>query len=68
MADTEAGEIIQLYYPKIGDKGSDENIENLIDNYLSGSYLITAIRHIVTRERYTMKLELVKDSLATGLG
>ena len=68
LADTEAGEIIQLYYPKIGDKGSDENIENLIDNYLSGSYLITAIRHIVTRERYTMKLELVKDSLATGLG
>jgi len=67
LANTEAGEIVQFYYPKIGDKGNDENVENLIDRYLSGSYLITAIRHIVTREKYTMKLELVKDSLATGL-
>jgi hypothetical protein len=68
VPNTEAGELVQFYYPKMGDKGADENIENLIDNYLSGTYLITAVRHIVTREKYTMKLELVKDSLATGLG
>lgn len=68
LAATQAGEVVMLYYPKMGDKGKDENVENLIDKYLSGAYLVTAVRHIVARDKYTMKLELVKESLATGLG
>jgi hypothetical protein len=68
LAATQAGEVVQFYYPKMAEKGSDENLENLVDNYLSGSYLVTAVRHIVTQDKYTMKLELVKESLASGLG
>lgn len=68
LAGTQAGEVVQFYYPKMAAKGRDENVENLIDRYLSGSYLVTAVRHIIARDRYTMKLEMVKESLATGLG
>jgi hypothetical protein len=68
LAGTQAGEVVQFYYPKMAAKGSDENVENLIDRYLSGSYLVTAVRHIIARDKYTMKLEMVKESLASGLG
>jgi hypothetical protein len=65
---TEAGEVVQFYYSKMSEKGADENLENLVDNYMSGSYLVTAVRHIITPNRYTMKIEMVKESYATGLG
>lgn len=68
LTSTESGEVVQFYYPKMGEKGGEEVLENLIDQYLSGSYLITAIRHIITPSRYTMKIEMVKESYAKGLG
>lgn len=68
FCNTEAGEVIEFYYPKMGDKPAGSTYEQLIDPYLSGSYLVTAIRHIITQEKYYMRLELVKESLATALG
>jgi len=68
LTSTQAGEVVQFYYPHMGEKGADENIDNLVDNYMSGSYLVTAVRHIITPSKYTMKLELIKESYAKGLG
>lgn len=63
----EVGEVINFYYPRMGEKNANEKLEDLVDPYLSGSYLVVAVRHIVGREKYTMRLELVKESLASNL-
>jgi hypothetical protein len=36
--------------------------------YYSGNYLITAIKHIVTKTNYKMHVELAKDSLRSKIG
>lgn len=38
------------------------------NKYYSGCYLITAIKHVVTYQNYTMSLELVKDSVTAQIG
>lgn len=63
----EVGEIINFYYPRMGEKNENERIEDLVDPYLSGSYIVVAARHIVGREKYTMVLEIVKESLASSM-
>lgn len=65
---TQAGEVVEFYYPKIGTKPEKLELKNLVDPYLSGSYLVTAVRHIILRDKYYMRLELAKESFATGLG
>lgn len=39
--------------------------ENVLDKYISGRYMVTAIRHLIQKDKYTMQLELVKDSYKT---
>jgi len=68
FCNTEAGEVVDFYYPKMGEKPSNASPADLVDPYLSGSYLVTAIRHIITQDKYYMRMELVKESLATALG
>ena len=63
----EVGEVINFYYPRMGEKNENERIEDLVDPYLSGSYIVVATRHIVGRQKYSMVLELVKESLASSM-
>jgi len=64
---TEAGEVVNFYYPRMTEKGGGMEIKDLIDPYLSGSYVVVAARHIIGEDKYRMKLELVKESLSTSL-
>jgi len=53
------GQLIEFYIPTL-----DENDEVVADPILSGKYLITRIRHLVSRaEKYTMIIEIVSDTL-----
>jgi hypothetical protein len=65
---TEVGEVVEFYYPKMGDKPDGAKVEDLIDPYLSGGYIVTAVRHIVTQDKYYMRMELTKESFATSMG
>lgn len=65
--DMEAGEVVNFYYPRMGEKGPGAEVNDLIDPYLSGSYLVVAVRHMISESKYRMKIELVKESLANTL-
>lgn len=56
-SDIEVGRLVNFLYPKM--KTSDK-FE--LDPQMSGLYMVTAVKHAVTRQEYTMTLELTKDS------
>jgi len=44
-------------------QGEDENGQVNVDNILSGNYLVTSIKHVVSKNKgHTMKLKLCKES------
>jgi len=57
----EVGDLIYFSYPS--DEPEDRNTGNIKEHkYLSGRYLITALRHKITPEEYEMVVEASKDS------
>ena len=67
FCDIEVGEVINFYYPRMNEKSGSLSVEDLIDPYLSGSYMIAAIRHIITESKYLMRVELIKESFSSSL-
>jgi len=65
--DIEVGKLINFLYPKNIDKPIGTLVEDALDPYMSGLYIITAIRHSFSLNKHTMYLELAKDSFRTGL-
>jgi hypothetical protein len=65
--DIEVGKLINFLYPKNINKPTDMLTEDALDPYLSGLYLITAIRHNFSLNKHTMYVEIVKDSFAKSL-
>ena len=61
-SDVEVGKLVNFLYPKMKSSGRFE-----IDPHVSGLYMITAIKHGVTREEYSMTLELTKDSMMESI-
>lgn len=57
-SDAEVGKLVNFLYPKMT---SDSQFTP--DAQVSGIYMITAIKHAVTRQDYSMTLELTKDSV-----
>lgn len=47
-------------------KGSD-NDEDILDNIISGNYLIATINHVIDREKHECHMQLIKDSLTINL-
>lgn len=45
----------------------EDDIQDNKDKIISGSYLISAINHIITRERHDCTMELIKDSMTLNL-
>ncbi len=45
----------------------EENNDDLIDKVHSGNYLISAINHIIDREKHECHMELIKDSMIIDL-
>lgn len=60
--DIEVGKLINFLYPKAIDKNNGDQAENTFDSFVSGVYLITAIRHSFSLNKHIMHLELMKDS------
>jgi hypothetical protein len=63
------GKIIKVTLPSSASKSDGVGYnEGEIDYYHSGRYLISAVRHMIKADlRYECVLEVVKDSLGTGL-
>jgi hypothetical protein len=61
--DIEVGVIVNFLYPKAVDKNDVTNEEDGLDMFMSGLYLVTAIRHSFKLNKHTMYLELMKDSI-----
>lgn len=57
-----AGSVINFKYPehmgKLGKHAPEE-----MDRYMQGDYLVVSVAHVVKNARYTMTLELIKDSV-----
>lgn len=66
--DIEVGKIIECLIPKSLAKPDGAKLEDYLDPYLSGRYLITSIRHQFTLNNHEMILELAKDSFKKSLG
>jgi hypothetical protein len=47
-------------------KGSDKD-EDILDNIISGNYLISTINHVIDREKHECHIQLIKDSLIVNL-
>jgi hypothetical protein len=47
-------------------KGSDKD-EDILDNIISGNYLIATINHVIDREKHECHIQLIKDSLIVNL-
>jgi hypothetical protein len=65
--DIEAGQLLEFFFPKAIEKVEGADVTALFDPYLSGLYLIVAIRHLFSLNKHTMYLEIVKDSYPTPL-
>lgn len=66
-SDMEVGGIVRFDFPSITPKDSTTMDSDGTDEYLSGLYLVTAIRHKITPIKHIMTLELIKDSVKTAL-
>ena len=60
----QAGDLITFNLADV----NSANTENPNDPRFSGNYIITKIRHHVTKDQYRMILECAKDSVATSYG
>lgn len=66
--DAEVGRLIRFHFPSVGNRNTDSgNPETIWDPLVSGTYMITAIHHHITKIRHTMTLEIAKDSYATPI-
>lgn len=61
------GDVVNLKYPSPRPLTEEEDFN---DKYISGKYLVTSVRHFITRQDYVMNLELSRNfypvSLPTG--
>ena len=64
--DFEAGSVVYFGMPKMGPKDGKDKTEDY-DEYMSGLYLVSCIRHKINNQKHVMIVELVKDSFDTQL-
>ena len=62
-SDIDVGLLTRLVFPKTEDKTSMPSRSDLEDPFVSGLYLITAIKHTIQPQNHTMTLRLIRDSL-----
>ena len=61
--------IVGLIVPRI--EGNLTNVDESYDKFLTGRYMVSAIRHIITQSDgtgYKMMIELIKDGLGSPPG
>jgi len=57
----QAGSVINFLLPEVMSNVSEKKTPEL-DKYLQGRYLVTSVAHILSKQKYVMNIELVKDS------
>jgi hypothetical protein len=62
-SDIDVGLLTRLVFPKTEDKTSMPKLNELEDPFVSGLYLITAVKHTIQPQNHTMTLRLIRDSL-----
>lgn len=66
-----AGNTIEVVVPitTVTESESSENsMRSAFDRTLSGRYLVTGLKHMLTRERHTMSIQASKDSIISVKG
>jgi hypothetical protein len=66
-SDLAVGDIIDVYIYRTTPFRSTDTEEELIDKTFSGRYLISSLCHNLDREKHTMILTVIKDSLIIDL-
>lgn len=64
--DFEAGSLVFFGMPKMGPKDGTDKTEGF-DEYMSGLYMVSCIRHKINNQKHVMIVELVKDSFETAI-
>lgn len=64
--DVEVGRVLYFSYPALGGADESDITKRKEDALYSGYYLITAIRHKISKIDHSMIMEVVKDSLYYG--
>lgn len=59
--DIAVGQCINFLYPSTGTKGDTDTADESVDKFLSGIFLITAIRHQIQDNKHVIKAEIVKN-------
>lgn len=62
--DAEVGAMIYFSYPDVAPNDETDVSKTSEDQYYSGNYIVTAIRHKINLTSHYMTMEIVKDSLS----
>lgn len=65
--DIEIGQIINLKYLSPRTKTAEDDDSTVLDAYLSGPYIITALKHSIKFDKHTITAEIVKNGLNLDL-
>jgi len=67
--DMEVGNIISILYPSPKAKLGDETeLDDVFDPLLTGTYIVSAMHHVISQDRHYIKAEVIKNGLAKDLG
>jgi hypothetical protein len=64
--DLEAGSVVYFGMPKMGPKDPSDATE-AYDQYMSGLYMLSCIRHKINLQKHSMVCEFIKDSFDTKI-
>jgi hypothetical protein len=66
--DIAVGQCISILYPAVGTKTTDDTADDMLDPYLSGVYLITALRHVIRADSHQIFAEVIRNGFETPAG
>ena len=61
------GDLIWFNLPSENPKAAEQTGQQTGHKYISGKFLITALRHKITNDEYTMHIEAIKDGYRSQL-
>ena len=64
--DVQVGRTIYIKFPEIGPVSETDKAKSHLDEKFTGNYLITSMRHKISKSKHLMALEVVRDSQPTS--
>ena len=65
--DYTVGQVVAVKKFKSEPVNGSDNTDDILDNLISGNYLVSAIHHRISRQDHECTMELIKDSLNMNL-